>query len=216
MPRRTSLCPGVEMLDSIQVVDYEMSAASLPIHRFSVADYEELGRLGILTEDDNVELLDGLIVQKTTKHPPHDGTIDLIVHLLQQHLPRAWYARIQNVVETADSMPEPDIAIVRGTPGDFRRRHPQGGDVGLIVEVADATAQRDRAKAAIYARAGIPHYWIVNLDDLQMEVFSQPRGKGRRKVYQDGRILRGSEAQMIVLDGKKAGSLRVRDILPPG
>ena len=184
-----------------------------PIHRFTVAEYEELGRLGILTEDSNVELLDGWIVPKKTKHPPHDGTIDLLVYLLMRMLPLGWFPRGQNVVVTSDSEPEPDVAVVRGQPGDYRQRHPTGNDVALIVEVADSTVQRDRAKAEIYARAGIPHYWIVNLDQLQVETFSQPTGNGPNAAYQLRRVLRGSESLAVVVEGKEVGTISAEQLL---
>src|SRR5438034_526801 len=135
-----------------------------PVRRFSVAEYEELTRLGILTEYDTVELLEGWIVPKTPKYPPHDGTIDLLNVLLMRLLPLGWYPRVQNSVVTDDSVPEPDVVVVRGSPGDYRDRHPTGADIGLVIEVAESSVSRDRRKAKIYARAGIPHYWIVNLD----------------------------------------------------
>src|SRR5687767_14921881 len=107
-----------------------------PVHRFTVAEYEELGRLGIITEDDNVELLEGLIVPKMTKHPPHDSAIDLLNYILTRLLPPNWFVRVQNCVVTADSIPEPDLAVVRGRPGSYGKSHPRKADIGLIIEVA--------------------------------------------------------------------------------
>jgi Uma2 family endonuclease len=186
-----------------------------PVRRFTVAEYDQIARAGILTEDDNVELLEGWIVPKMTKYPPHDSTIDLVAYVLSQILPRGWFARVQNAVVTPDSEPEPDVAVVRGKPGDYRDRHPTGSDIGLIVEVADSTVRRDRRKANIYARAGVPHYWIVNLDEGQIEVYSQAAGKGKKVVYQSRQILLVRENVLtLVLDGKKVGKLRVGDILP--
>jgi Uma2 family endonuclease len=185
-----------------------------PIHRFTVAEYEQISRLGILDEDSNVELLEGWIVPKMTKYPPHDGTIDLVQFLLMQMLPTGWFPRVQNVVVTLDSEPEPDIAVVRGRPGDYRGRHPTGADVGLIIEVADSTVKRDRRKAGIYARAGIPHYWIVNLDQRQIETYAQPTGAAAEAVYQSRQLLRGGDDTLTVtLDGAAVGTLLVRDIL---
>jgi Uma2 family endonuclease len=185
-----------------------------PIHRFTVAEYEEIGRLGILDEDSNVELLEGWIVPKMTKYPPHDNTIDLLNFLLSRLLPSGWFVRVQNCVVTPDSIPEPDIAVVRGTPGNYQRQHPAGGDVGLIIEVADSTVRRDRRKARIYARAGIPLYWIINLDQAQIEVHSQPMAAGSGAVYQSRQILRGADdALTVILDGVPVGNLVVRDLL---
>jgi Uma2 family endonuclease len=185
-----------------------------PIHRFTVAQYEAIGRQGILTEDDNVELLEGWIVPKTTKYPPHDSTIDLLQFLLTKILPLGWYPRVQNVVVTDDSEPEPDVTVVRGRPGDYRRSHPTGTDVGLVIEVADSTVQRDRRKAKIYARAGIPHYWIINLDERQIETYAQPTGGGADAVYQSRQLLRGGDDTLTVtLDGAALRTLLVRDVL---
>lgn len=185
-----------------------------PIHRFTVAEYDELTRLGILTEDSNVELLEGWIVPKMTKHPPHDNRIDVLLYLLLSLLPEGWFIRTQNCVVTDDSVPESDLAVVRGAPGDYENQHPRGTDIALIVEVADATVRRDRAKAAIYARAGVPLYWIVNLDDGQIEVYSSPRGRGPKRAYQPAEVLRGKDELRVVIDGRQVGKLAVRDILP--
>lgn len=184
-----------------------------PVHRFSVAEYEELTRLGFLSEDDKVELLEGWIVPKMPKHPPHDSTIDLVLFLLTRMLPEGWYPRVQNSVVTSDSVPEPDLAIVRGRPGDYRTQHPTGQSVALIVEVADTTVTSDRAKAAIYARAGIPHYWIVNLAQQQIETFAEPAGSGADARYQSRQVLRGDDVLSLMLDQQSVGTLSAREIL---
>lgn len=191
-----------------------ISPPPYPVHRFTVAEYEKIARAGILTEDDNVELLEGWIVPKMTKYPPHDGTIDLVVYLLNQALPRGWFPRVQNVVVTSDSEPEPDVTVVRGKPGDYYDHHPTGADIGLVIEVADSTVRRDRRKANIYARAGVPSYWIINLDEGQIEIYTQAAGKGKKLVYQSRQtLLRGDEVATLVLDGKNVGKVRVGDIL---
>jgi Uma2 family endonuclease len=186
-----------------------------PIRRFSVAEYDQIARAGILTEDDNVELLEGWIVPKMTKYPPHDSTIDLMAYLLNQLLPLGWYVRIQNSIVTTDSEPEPDLVVVRGKPGDYRERHPTGADIGLIVEVADSTVRRDRRKANIYARAGVPLYWIINLDERQIEIHSQASGEGKKAVYQSRQILRGDDDVFpLTLDGTDLGKLQLSEVLP--
>jgi Uma2 family endonuclease len=145
-----------------------------PARRFSVAEYEQLGRAGILTEDDSVELLEGLIVEKVTKHPPHDGMIDLLVQLLSRVLPLDWYPRAQNVLITSDSAPEPDIVVTRGEPRHYMQRHPTAAEAALVIEVADSSLLRDRRKRKIYARAGISQYWIIDLNSSHIEMFAQP------------------------------------------
>jgi Uma2 family endonuclease len=186
------------------------------VRRFTVAEYEAMARAGILDEDSNVELLEGWIVPKMTKYPPHDSTIDRLAYLLNQLLAPGWYVRVQNAIVTADSEPEPDVVVVRGIPGDYSDRHPGGADIGLIIEVADSTVARDRRKAKIYAHAGVPHYWIVNLDDRQIEIYTQPFSKGKRAVYQSRQIfLSPDDVGVVVLDATEVGRLRVADMLPP-
>jgi len=145
-----------------------------PVRRFSVDEYERIGRAGILTEDDSVELLEGLIVEKMTKNPRHDSMIDLLAQMLTRLLPPGWFPRAQNVLLTADSAPEPDLVVTHGDPQDYWNHHPTAGDVALVIEVAESSLLRDRRKRRIYARAGIAQYWIVNLVDNQIELFREP------------------------------------------
>jgi Uma2 family endonuclease len=147
------------------------------------------------------------------KYPPHDSRIDLLVHWLIRNLPDGWIVRVQNSIATSDSVPEPDIAIVRGQPGDYEDRHPSGADTALIIEVADSTVRRDRAKAAIYARAGVPEYWIVNLKDRQIEIYSQPRGRGAKRAYRAPETRKGNTELDLILGGDSVGTLTARQIL---
>ncbi|MDX1944963.1 MAG: Uma2 family endonuclease [Pirellulaceae bacterium] len=142
--------------------------------RFSVEEYEQLGRLGVLTEDDNVELLEGLIVKKMTKNPVHDWTIDFLNAVFSQQLPPGWILRIQNALRTHDSEPEPDVVVAIGDFTSFRRQHPTGEQVSLVIEVAESSLDQDWRKCRIYARAGVPVYWIVDLNSAWLEVFTQP------------------------------------------
>src|SRR3954453_11490344 len=108
---------------------------SEPIWRLSVDRYHAMIASGILTEDDRVELLDGMLVEKITKNPPHTVATDLTRRILEAMIPPGWCVRIQEPVTLAESEPEPDLAIVRGTIRDFNNRHPAAAEVGLAVEV---------------------------------------------------------------------------------
>src|SRR5436190_6205665 len=124
--------------------------------RFSVAEYHRLTEIGILTEDDNLELIEGYLVLKMARNPPHDGTLTQVWEALMPHLPPGWKTRLQCAVTLAESEPEPDIALVRQEANNYRTRHPGPGDIGLLIEVADSTLAGDRLdKGRIYARAGI-------------------------------------------------------------
>jgi Uma2 family endonuclease len=185
------------------------------IAQFSVAKYQRMVETGILTTEDKVELLENYVVLKMPKNPPHDGTLDLVKAALEPKIPVGRMLRVQQTVVLSDSQPEPDFAIVRGGPRSFLVRHPGAADTSLIVEVADSSLLRDqRDKTRIYARAGIAVYWIVNLVDRRIEVFTQPSGAiavpeyGALQSYQTG------DAVPLVLDGAIVATIPVADLLP--
>ena len=182
------------------------------IFRLTVDEYMRLVEAGVLHEDHPIELLEGWLVEKMPKNAPHDGTIDLVEGELLNILPAGWYPRVQNTVLTGDSAPEPDLAVVRGTRRDFLRRHPSADDVALIVEVADSSVARDRKKGAIYARAGIPHYWIVNLEESVVEAYSEPNAK--RSSYRVCETLELDGTVTWELPDGTRMSLVVRQLLP--
>ncbi len=173
-----------------------------------------MAELGVLTEDDRVELLEGVITPKMVHNPPHDGTIMQLMALLQPMLPSGWSIRVQSAATTSDSEPEPDLAVVRGAARDYMRRHPGPADIGLVIEVADSSLARDRKKARLYARAGVPVYWIVNLVDRQLEAFSQPTGPSAAPEYRHTEVCRRGDQVSVVIDGATLGAVRVDDMLP--
>src|SRR5271168_2093048 len=133
-----------------------------PVWRFTVADYHRLIKAGGLTEDDPVELLEGWIVPKMPHNPLHDSTLDGAQDILRNLLPIGWRVRVQMAITTADSEPEPDLAVVRGPAERYRKRHPGPKDIAMLVEVSEATLRRDRVhKGRVYSKAGISIYWII-------------------------------------------------------
>lgn len=154
------------------------------LRRLTVAQYDAMGRAGILTPDDRVELLEGLLVEKMTKNPPHRIATRRAREALEAALAAGWYVDTQEPIVTGDSEPEPDVAVIRGRTEDYRGENPPASAVGLVVEVADTTLTRDRdTKGRIYARAGIATYWIVNLVDGVVEVYTQPIGTDATARY---------------------------------
>ena len=112
----------------------------LPVHRFTVDEYHQLIQMGVLDEDDDVELLEGWIVPKMRRTPTHDAVISWIMNRrLTPMLPKGWSCRGQSAIVTAESEPEPDIAVVRGSELDYLSRHPGSVDMALVIEVADST-----------------------------------------------------------------------------
>jgi len=179
--------------------------------RFTIAEYHRLIELGMLTEDDNLELLDGYLVHKMARNPPHDAAIQKGTKKWLRLLPAGWDLRVQSAITLTTSEPEPDFAIVRGDEQAYLARHPLAADIGLVIEVSDSTLPGDREdKGRIYAGAGIPCYWIVNLKERQIEVYTSPgaAGYGQRTDYREG------DALDLLLDGTSALKVAVRDLLP--
>jgi Uma2 family endonuclease len=137
-------------------------AITVPVEQFwrlSVKHYHEMIDAGILTEDDPIELLDGWLVYKMSKKPPHSFATQNLRVILEKLLPPGWFVNVQEPVTTETSEPEPDIAVVRGERRDYRTRHPGPADVGLVVEVSDASLDRDQKwKKNLYAEARIVLY----------------------------------------------------------
>jgi Uma2 family endonuclease len=187
----------------------------VPIWRLSVAKYHDMIRLGILGEDDAVELLEGWLVPKMPKRPAHRAATCLTRDALQGVVPSGWYVDTQEPITTTDSEPEPDVAVVRGDTRQYLGRHPGPDDLALVVEVADTSLDIDRdTKGPLYARAGILTYWIVNLQDRQVEVYTDPSGPtptpgyGQRQDYGPG------DDVPVVIDGNEVGRVPARDLLP--
>jgi Uma2 family endonuclease len=191
-----------------------MAVATLPQYRFTVKQYHRMIETGVLNTNERVELLEGRIVPKMPHNPPHDGTISLIHKRVGHLLPDEWLIRIQSAITTRESEPEPDLAVVSGPELAYLTRHPGPDDIGLLIEVANTTLQDDRIiKGGIYARARIQPYWIVNLIDFQIEVYSDPRG-GKIPGYRHRKIYRAPESIPLIVVQKNFGQIPVKDILP--
>jgi Uma2 family endonuclease len=188
---------------------------TVPIWRLSVDQYHEMIRTGILTEDDPVELLEGWLVLKMSKNPPHSAATRLIRKTLERLIPARYYVDSQEPVTLGDSEPEPDVTVVRGDMDQYRDRHPGPTEVALLVEVSDATLERDRGfKKRLYAEASIAIYWIVNLTERQVEVYSDPSGPAEEPDYRKCDIYRETEEVPLVIDGREVGRIAVHDLLP--
>lgn len=202
-------------------INTQISAAipSETIWRLSVANYHTMLQVGIFDEDDQIELLEGCLVAKMTKNPPHRISTNLIRQALEKLTPEGWYVDSQEPITLKDSEPEPDVVIIRGKTTDYRDRHPAAADVVLVIEVSDATLERDRTiKQRIYARAGIAIYWILNLRDRQLEVYTHPTNEADSEAqYQQCQVFEETESVPVHWqDGsgdREFGSICVQDLL---
>jgi Uma2 family endonuclease len=197
------------------IAPHDPAVPDVPIYRLTVAQYLAMAEAGILSEDEPVELLEGWLVEKMTKRPPHMVATGLLLDLFTRLLPDGWFLTLQDPIATLDSLPEPDGAVVRGARRDYLERRPTGADVAIVVEVSDTSLQQDRGtKKRLYARASISFYWIVNLVDRQIEVYTDPTGTVDEPDYRQSHVYGPPDVIPVVLDGAEVGSVRVQELLP--
>ncbi len=178
-------------------------------HRWTLEEYERLAEHGGFHPDLRVELLDGEVVDKMSPQgTPHATAVRAVETTLREAFGPEADVRTQLPFTLADgSEPEPDVAVVPGTFRDYRRAHPR--EALLVVEVADSTLALDRTrKQALYAKAGVPEYWIVNVPDACLEVYRGPSGE----AYRTKQTL-GPEATVAPLARPEA-TIAVEELLP--
>ncbi len=185
------------------------------LFRLSVEQYHEMIRAGILKSGDPVELIEGYLVFKMTKNPAHRVATRLTSDALRRLLPAGWFVDTQEPVTTEISEPEPDVTVVRGQPRDYVQAHPGPREIAIAIEVADTSLAWYRGgKRLAYARAGIAAYWIVNIPDGQIEVYTQPTGPADVPTYLVERTYRPEEQVPVIIEGRDIGTIAVRDLLP--
>jgi Uma2 family endonuclease len=142
--------------------------------RFSRIEYEKMIDLGVFQPGEALELLGGHLIVAEPQGAAHYTAVVKTARALQVAFGAAWYVRSQGPIGLDDeSEPEPDVAVVPGTVEDYGRAHPSRA--ALIVEVAETSLAVDRQyKGSLYARAGVPDYWILNLVDRVLEVYREP------------------------------------------
>ncbi len=180
----------------------------------TVDQYHEMIRLGILIDGDPIELLEGLLVRKKSKKPSHSYVNDKLRGRVQRILPTGWLVKAQDPITLETSEPEPDLTVARGELDDYADRHPGPQDIAQLVEVADTSLARDRGwKKRIYARARIAVYWIVNLVDRQVEVYTQPSGPAEQPDYAQRQDFGLGDTLTVVLDGQEIGKIAIEEFL---
>jgi Uma2 family endonuclease len=142
--------------------------------RWTRSEYEHLIELGVFRPGEPVELLGGELIVSEPQGSAHYTAIGLVEDALRAALGPGWLVRSQGPIAlAADSEPEPDVAVTRGARRDYSREHP--ARPALVVEVAESSLALDRDhKGSLYARAGVPDYWILNLLERVLEVYRDP------------------------------------------
>jgi Uma2 family endonuclease len=144
--------------------------------RFSVHEYHRMAEVGILSEDDHVELIAGEILEMSPIGSRHAACVGRLNRILNRLVELDAIVRVQDPIRLDGySEPEPDVALVKPRDDFYSREHPGPDDVLLLIEVADTSVERDlEMKLPLYARAGIPETWIVDLPTETIEVHSRP------------------------------------------
>ena len=144
--------------------------------RFTVDDYHRMGQTGILLPDDRVELIDGEVVAMTPIGPRHSACIDRANRALVLLVADRAIVRVQSSVRlNRYNEPEPDLVLLRPQADFYASRLPGPADILLIIEVAESSADYDReVKSPLYAGAGVPEYWLVDLNTRQLVCYSDP------------------------------------------
>lgn len=188
-----------------------MAVAHQP-RRWSREEYERLVEAGIFKPDDRVELIDGEILtispQISPQSSPHATAVLVVRDRLSKALGAGFSVRDQLPLALADdSEPEPDVAVVEGSPRDYRESHPHSAL--LVVEVADTSLAFDRSrKKELYARAGIHEYWVLDLSGRTLEVYRGPQGNHYRSAEA---LPEGASVRPLAASGE---SIAIADLLP--
>lgn len=185
------------------------------IWRISVERYMRMIEAGVITVNDRVELLEGILVPKMSKSPGHQLCVVLLNENLRPALPAGWHLRVEGPIKLDDSLPEPDVAVVRGSPRDYTGRHPAPDELAIVVEVADSSLRRDREdKLRVYARNGLAVYWIVNVADRVIDVYTDPSGPAPAPDYATTATYHPGDAVPVVIAGTAVGTVNASDLLP--
>jgi Uma2 family endonuclease len=160
-------------------------------HRFTAADYYRMAEAGVLKRDARVELLDGRIVDRSPIGPLHGGSVKRLIRLFSRLSAGRWLVSAQDPIHLDEySEPQPDLMLLKPAEDDYTSRHPRPEDVYLVVEVAEASLDFDRAEELpAYGHAGIPEVWILNLRAWTLEVYREPHFSG----YGSNRALGGGD-----------------------
>jgi Uma2 family endonuclease len=185
-----------------------------PVLPLSVEGYHALLKAGILQDGDPVELLEGFMVPKMTKGPRHELVRRRVMRRFLALIPSEFFVDSQGAATLLTSEPEPDIFVIRGTEEDYADRHAGPAETVIVVEIADSSVRRDRNwKKRIYARAGVPSYWVVNLVDDHIEVFNQPSGDTPKPAYATTGVYQLGDSVPVMIDGNEIGQIDVAAIL---
>jgi len=190
---------------------------ALQTRRWTREEYDQLIEHGVVREGERIELIEGEIIPKMTQHVPHVVGFSLAEDALRSAFGLGFYVRTaQPLIAGDDSEPEPDLAVVPGSPRDYAKARTHPMFALLVVEISDSSLGFDRRqKARVYARASFPEYWIINLQDRVVEVHRDPQvPEGRPSSARYATIVVYREGDMIVPLHAPSARVAVSDLLP--
>lgn len=181
--------------------------------RFTVDEYHHLAETGILSSENKVELLHGILVKKTTLNPPHMYALCRLTELFSPWMSNQRHIRPQGPITLLDSEPEPDFVIAKGTSADYLASHPRPENVEPLVEISDSSLRTDRVlKMPLYASNNIQQYWIVNLIEKVIEVHTRPEPD--KAIYLNRVVYLKEGLVPVRLGEQEFSSVAVKDLLP--
>jgi Uma2 family endonuclease len=183
-----------------------------PLYRLTLDQYEAMVESGVFSGRERFHLINGFLVAKMTQNDLHATADELCGDALSRTIPAGWHVRAAKPIRIPSqaSKPEPDRCVARGSIRDYLQRSPEPSDIALVVEISDSSLSEDRKQAAIYAAGGIPVYWIVNLVDRQVEVYSDPSPLG----YRSRQDYHAGESIPVIIGDIPPRSFAVNDLLP--
>jgi len=187
-------------------------------HRMTVDRYERMVEAGVYGDKSPVFLWKGRLFEHPPKSRPYSFTSTVVLTLLSRMVPQGWHVTHRTPLRIGlDSMPEPDLMIVRGELRDYIDRSRTVRDLAIVIEIADSNVALDlaaRTKQRAYAEEGVPVYWIVDLPNRSVMVLSDPSGSSEKPFYRwDG--WHGPDDEVpVILDGLEIGRIAVKELLP--
>ena len=153
-------------------------------HRFTVSAFHRMAEVGILGEDDRVELIDGDLLDMAPIGSKHAATVAILSKVLTTGARERCIVFVQNPLQMPDyNEPLPDLTLLKPRADSYRDGLPQPPDVLLVIEVADSSLGRDRdVKIPIYGHHGIPETWLVDVQRSVVTVYRQPSADGYLSV----------------------------------
>ncbi len=180
-----------------------------------VETYDRMVEAGVFPPDSRLYLWKGQLVLPMTKGEDHEFAVAGLNELIVRMLPAGWHVRPSSPVRVGDySVPEPDFVILRGANREYRKRRPWTRDTGLAIEVSHSSLKHDSGeKLREYAADSLPTYWVVNIPNQCIDVYTRPSGPGEKPGYGECVRYELDDVVPVILDGREVGRIVVKDVL---